>query len=671
MANGQQKGAGTPAVLKDRYNIYPGQALPEFATGTAQAFGAEDLRAAGKPMVALLVKPGIPYRAEQLAIIRGMETPGLMTLIDYGVIEWPPIRRKVMAILYERPLGGRVMPDMDGEFRRVEDNELIRKAVKPIAAALHELAGRNIAHRAVRPTNMYWTTTDKESIVLGDCVTSPPGFDQPVVMETIESSLCHPAGRGSGYSGDDLYSFGASLLMLLIGRNPLSGMPPQEIIRQKIVEGSYQTVAGNERIAIQLIEMIKGLLSDDPKTRWTQDSLDQWLSGKRLSTVQTKIEKRATRGFTFMDRDYFSVRELAIAFCANWDQAVSYVSDGRLELWLRRSVDAKETANSIAMAVNTAGFASADKRIAGDMMLCKVCLILDRLAPIRYKSVSTMPDAVGALLAVTMAEGGEVRPIADMILREVQKTWMDTREYTPDNAVMDTSFRTARGFLERGLTLGNGIERVLYEMNDSIACQSPFTADDFVLEIRDLLPALNATAKKAEGKAWPVDRHVAAFIGARTTFDVDRNMSEIAESSSEKSMLGMLNLLAILQWRQGQSQLFGLTSWIGGLVQPIINTYHNRQKRRDLEREVPRLVRQGNLIDLARLLDSVEERVKDQNGFDEACAEYRETQREIKEIEGTIHNRDETVAQTAQQVAALVSVSLALVTVLVLLVSRI
>ena len=106
MANGQQKGAGTPAVLKDRFNIYPGQALPEFATGTAQAFGAEDLRTVGKPMVALLVKPGIPHRSEHLAVMKGLETPGLMTLVDFGVVHWAPINRKVMTVIYQRPLGG-------------------------------------------------------------------------------------------------------------------------------------------------------------------------------------------------------------------------------------------------------------------------------------------------------------------------------------------------------------------------------------------------------------------------------------------------------------------------------------------------------------------------------------------------------------------------------------
>ena len=669
MANGQQKGAGTPAVLRDRYNIYPGQPLPEYTTGTAQAYGAEDARGVGKPLFALLVKPGIPYRADALRILKGIESPGLMTLVDYGVINWAPIHRKVMAVIYERPLGGRVMADITGEFKRIEDNELIKKAINPIAAALREMGNHNLTHRAIRPTNIYWTSSERESVVLGDCVTAPPGFDQPTAVETIESALTHPAARGKGTIADDLYSFGASALMLLLGRNPLATMGSQEIVRSKIVDSSYQIMAGTERVPIQLIEMVKGLLSDEPKTRWTQESLDQWLGGKRLAQVQTRIEKRAARGFTFNDKDYFYIRELAMAFCANWDAAIPYISDGRLELWLRRSLDQKEAANAVALAVSSSGFVSADKRIAGDMMLCRVCLILDRLAPVRFRAMSVMPDGVGALLAVTISEAGELRPVVDLFLREVQKLWIETREYTPENAQIDAQFREVRGYLEKA-TIGNGVERALYELNESIPCQSQFVIDDYVLEIRDLLPALNMATKRPDAKSWPIDRHVAAFIGTRTTFDVDRQMIEIADPSPERSTLGMLNLLAMLQWRQGQTQLFGLTSWVGGLVQPIINGFHNRQKRREFEREVPRLVRQGNLIDLARLLDNVDERSRDQRGFEEATEQWREAAREIKEIQSGLDDRDDTVAKTAQQVAALVSVGIALATVVILAVAR-
>ena len=99
-----------------------------------------------------------------------------MTLVDYGVVDWPPARRKVMAAIYERPLGGRVMADISGEIKRVEDNELIKKVIIPVAAALREMGRHNLTHRAIRPTNIFWATPERESVVLGDCATAPPGF---------------------------------------------------------------------------------------------------------------------------------------------------------------------------------------------------------------------------------------------------------------------------------------------------------------------------------------------------------------------------------------------------------------------------------------------------------------------------------------------------------------
>ena len=207
-------------------------------------------------------------------------------------------------------------------------------------------------------------------------------------------------------------------------------------------------------------------------------------------------------------------------------------------------------------------------------------------------------------------------------------------------------------------------------MNESVPCQSPFIANDFVLEIRELLPALNASPKRPDGKSWPIDAYRRLYRGANHIRHRKADGGN-RRSGAERSSIGMLNLLAMLQWRQGQTQLFGLTSWVGGLVQPIINGYHNRVKRRELERENPRLVRQGNLIELARLLDNVEERAKDQRGFDEACDQWRDAAREIKEIQSGIDDRDDKVAKTAQQVAALVSVAIALVTIVILAAVRI
>ena len=110
--------------------------------------------------------------------------------------------------------------------------------IKPIADGLVELGLKGIAHRAIRPDNLYYMDEARTKIVLGGCVTSVPAHDQPVVMETIESGMAMPSGRGGGTYADDMYAFGASVLMLNIGRHPMPGVPDTEIIRRKIAAGS-------------------------------------------------------------------------------------------------------------------------------------------------------------------------------------------------------------------------------------------------------------------------------------------------------------------------------------------------------------------------------------------------------------------------------------------------
>jgi hypothetical protein len=671
MANEQTKGAGSPVTLRDRYLIYGGSPLLDFNTGSAQAFLVEDRRDAARPLFALIVRPGYPSRINAMRVLKGMANPGLMMLVEWGIIDWPPASRKVMAVVYERPLGGRVATSMSADFKRVEELDVVRKVMTPLAGALREMRAHGMTHRAIRPTNMFWATAERDRVVLGDCVTSPPGFDQPVLLEPIEMGLAQPGGRGNGGYPDDYYAVGASLVFLLQGHNPAAGLDDDTILRHKIHQGSYSVLVGESRLPLPMIEALRGLLCDDPGDRWNGESLELWLSGRRLSPLLTKLEKRAARAFPFNNKDYFSGRELAIALSRNWEAGIAVVIDGRLELWLRRALDQKEKANAVAGVVRQAAQNAADKKPASDIMMAKICMILDSAAPIRYKGMSVMPNGIGTYLALTMVEGGDVRIIAEALMREVVKAWLETRDtYDPENSMMEGSFRELKTYLDRG-TIGNGIERVLYVANESMPCISPFVVEDYVLEIRDLLPAINALAKKGDGKGWPVDRHVAAFIGARTQFDIERQMMEIAEPNPERAAMGMLNLLAVIQWRMGQGGLYGLCGWVGGLMQPAINAYRSRDRRRELEKEIPRVVREGSLVEMARLLDNAEEKYKDAQEFEQARADWADAGREIRDIEAGKIDRDDETIRTARQVAALISVTISLITVTLLIIARV
>jgi hypothetical protein len=150
---------------------------------------------------------------------------------------------------------------------------------------------------------------------------------------------------------------------------------------------------------------------------------------------------------------------------------------------------------------------------------------------------------------------------------------------------------------------------------------------------------------------------------------MERQMGDLTLPDPDRAAMGMLNLLALIQWRLGQGGLQGLATWAGVLMQPAISSFHNREKRASIEKEIPRLAREGNLVELSRLLDAPEERAQDSHGFQDARAAWAEAQREVRDIEAGRSNNAKAI-RFAQQLAALISMTIALITVLLLLLAR-
>lgn len=665
------KAGGTNAVLQGRYFIFPGRPLPDLNTPTAQAFAAEDRRDPQRPVFALICRPDLPPRTNVMRTLKGQQVAGLLPMIEWGPAYWPPAGRQCMVVVYERPSGGRVMNSLNSEIRRFEDWEVSKKLVGPIANALKELAARGVTHRAIRPTNMFYMGPDREGLVLGDCVTAPPAFDQPAMFETIEGGMAAHSARGSGNYGDDMYSLGVSLVLLLLGRNPVVHQDEETILKAKIAISSYSALVGDERLPIGSIEVLRGLLCDDPEERWTIESLDLWLSGRRLSPIQAKLPKRAQRAFHFAGKDYTSARDIGMAFAKRWEDAIPNVLEGKLELWLRRALEDKDKADGVAAAVRNVTGTPGDKKAASDVMLAKVCMVLDPTAPIRYRGFHAMPDGFGPCLAWTIAEQKDYRLLIECITREVPKLWLAERQgYSPEYTLLDQNFRELRDFLKQG-TVGSGLERCLYVLNEALPVQSGMLAEDYVTDIKELLPALDRAARRADQKAWPFDRHVVAFLACHLNYDISKQLQALNDPDPAMSALGMLNLLAILQWRLGPPELHNLTSWVGGLLGPVINSYHSRERRRELEREIPRLVRQGSLLELYRFVDNPEERTKDAEGFAWAQAEWAAADQEIRDLESAKDARDETAVRVGKQTAALTSVLISLLTLTILVIMEV
>lgn len=659
-----------PVLVKDRYEIDPAKPLPELDSPQALAYHCEDRRGAGRSLFALVCRADLPVRLGAMRALKGVQAQGLLQLVEFSPIDWKPVGRRVMAVVYERPAGGRVLPKAGARIDAIPEIQFAKKIIKPLMMAIQEISQRGVVHRAIRLDNMFWFDSTKERIVLGDCTTSPPGYDNSPVYEPLGMGMANPEGRGQGFVKDDLYALGVAFLGLLSGRDPNRGWTSDEIIRAKLAQSSYAALATEARVPLNVIEVLRGLLIDDYHDRWDLENLDLWLNGRRLNPIQPKPAKRAQRPFKFGGEDFFTAHELAHSLAEKWDDAAEPIIDGRLEIWLRRGLEHNALADAVALAVRLGQAVQGEPRLVSDFTVAHVLALLDPDAPLRYRDVRVTLDGFGAALAVTMMNKRPIRPYVEILARNLPKKWIDAQgTYNPELGHFENQFNDLTANLQTQM-IGWGIERCLYELNEHLHCQSPIIEEELVSNIRELLPALDRVAARIDPASKPVDRHIAAFIGVKWERDTKVQFRAINDPNAERRTLGMVSLLAILQWRLGPPALYGLSGWMGAQMIPIIESYHGRSRRRELEREVPRLISKGSLPELYNALDNQEERQKDNEGFAWAKAEYSASEQQISALEAGRMVHDDHAEMVGQQAAAVLSILVAVVVVTLLILAR-
>ena len=660
-------GRGGPVLLRERYLIDGGTPLADLDSPSAKAYQVEDRRDPGRKLFALICTPGLPPRTAAMAMLKGAVHPGFLPLVEWDVVEWAPLGQRCMVVIYERPEGGRVWDAILSKEIRISEYDLPRRIIEPLCTGLSELAELGIRHRSIRVTNLFFMDEEHQQLVLGESTTTPPGFDQPMVFEPVERGLAAPGGRGEGESGDDLYALGVLMVFLILGYNPVEKMSDDELFQAKIEQGTYATLCGKTRVPLSLLEPIRGMLSDDPTERWGIDKLELWINGRKMAPIQKKPAQRASAPLGFMGRDYGNPRILARALSQHPVDAARLIREGKeLDTWLRRSLGDANLADLVGGAVAQAKVHEGGPLGSDDVLVSRVCIYLDPAGPIRYRGLAFLPEAFGPTMAVELLRRDDLQLPAEILSRELHTTWAQAQAgINPDVTLISKTFGQLKGFLNID-EHGYGIDRCLYEANPSLPCQSPLVIKDYVVAIEDLLPALDRAAGHVDAKAKPMDRHLSAFITARFNQDIQPHLKALSSPKEDTFLIGMLSLLAFLQWKLRTETLYGLSSWIGGLLGPAINTFYSRSTRREIERDIPRLVRKGSLPELFDLIDNADKRRADADGYATARSEFQVCEAEIREIEGIEGSREAKAQKTGQQSAAMSSIVFSMIIVTIL-----
>ena len=644
-------------IVNGHYEVDPTRALPGYDTPTATAYAVFSPGGKDPSMFGLLCDPKLPLRPDVFRSMRDISEPGMVRAVEWGVIEWPDTGRQHPFLIYDRPAGTKVFETLESQRAPFADDVIINGFLAPAAAALEALSERERTHRAIRPNNLYFADTGQRTLMLGEAASAPPGFSQPDLFEPIELAGADKAARGEGTLADDLFALGITVLCLLLGRVPPTAEDPDAVLLERMVGTSYSAAVRGNRLQMNMVELLRGLLSDDVAVRWNLRVLESWIGGRQMTPKQAKPPVRATRPLTVAGTDHEIPRAAAHGLSVNWADAGKVCRSADFDSWLQRSLDDDEISANVREAVGPSQAFQDMPPADDDKLVTSLCIALDRVSPIRHRGFGTHMEGVGTALATYFDDEERLRQVRDVIIGRFVNTWMALQPRSrPELLHLYGVFESLPGFIEHN-EWSEGIERCLYELNPFYHCRSPYLEQLMAYRIEDVLAGLNRVAAECDQTQLPIDRHIAAFIVARTPKIEGRMLRSLGafETSRAEAVISCLTVLAQLQKDLKVEPLPELSLWFAALLQPAIEKFHNIKRRAEIAADIEKIADTGDLTDLLHLVDDPEALSEDERRFKVACHEYHLCTVKIGKIQAVLRSRGLLSYDVGEQAAAIVA----------------
>ena len=629
--------------------ILPDKERTEYASPATKAYEAKARNLGGEHFALICGCATVP-RVTTIGSYKGLKSLHILRLIEAGVIDWMPENCQKFALIYEKPAGKKMMESADAIPYKVSEDHLIPMIIAPAVKALSDFRNIDFIHGAINAENIYMSGMQgTERIILGDCLSSAPSLQQHPLYEMASRAVAQASGRGPGTIKDDLYALGVCVAMAARGKNFMLGKSPQQIIYEKIEHGSYGAIIGRERIPGGVSEFLRGVLNDDDDQRWSIDDAMRWLEGRHINPKPSRVILKAARPLIFREQKYLDLRSLAEGFSKNVSDAGVEIEKGQFELWLKRNFEDK------ALRARFDDICEKEKTAPRDRWIFSVCMALDPFGPLRYKGRSIFPGGLGMALAEAIAQNEDIQIYGEMVLQQFFNDWIgQIFDELPDAAGIMSILEKSRAVLSQKMP-GYGIERVLYMLDQEVACMSPILRDYFVLSPGNLLLALESISQSGTRPDTILDRHMIAFISVRERQMIDSHLGYVNSSNKGNQMLGIIRTLAAIQRRFFIGSVPGVGNWLISMTEPIVKLLKDHELRQKLARAIGRLQDNGNLTALLELVDDPILIQDDAKRFGMACREYKSLVLEKRAIESYFRKRKYFGKATGRQVAMLFS----------------
>ncbi|RMF08821.1 MAG: hypothetical protein D6763_09155 [Alphaproteobacteria bacterium] len=657
----------TETIVADRFAVDLSTPLPEFDTVGGTAYAASDLVSVNRPVYALVQRLGVPRRESVVGKLLGRPVPGLVSPRGEGVMTATDRdgHGQRLVTIFDRPTGGRVIPDPGG-FPAFKERALRSGIIPQLAETLSILESRGIAHRSISVRQLYYRAPGSTEIVLAECCSEPPGYNQSPGYEPIERAGAIPEGRGEGDPGCDMYALGVMLLSLYVGRDVADAAAEEGLLEARIRVGSFWALAGHRDLSGALGDLVRGLMEDNPTKRWTAAEVKSWLDGMVPRKTVGDMGWALARPISFGDRTYKDRRALAMAFLNHPGEALELVYGDKFLHWAENALAEGPSREWLERALDRRGAALAREGNRGteNMALARVAAVLFPEGPICFGRIKVCADGFGPALAMAYASGDDGTLNDFKSLMERGRLGALVEILSGRNTAQATAVARLGSLhkIAADSRLGLGLERVLYELNKSLPCLSPKVREVYVDGLRKLLLGLEAAAAKGDLGINLVDRHIGAFI-ARQSDAFETALARLENSSQrpELYMFETLRLFGALQQKYYPHPLKQVAGGFRAALKRAVDQFKSKSRRKQVLDAVGALLDQGNLVQIARDLNIAALRSRDQKEFRNASDYYRRLSRALEQLERPFTAFDPRMRALGNQYMAYVAVLVLLI----------
>lgn len=645
--------AGGETALGAHYVIQPKDVLSAFSGRAVTACRAFDRRMPADSFVALVCSGEVVPRLEAMAALRGFGRAGMLTLKDFGPIDWPDGKQR-LAIIYSAPGGGRFSLSTPHRPWQIVD-----ALFKPVAGALAEIHSHGAVHRAIRPDNLFLRDPGVSTLTLGPCVATPPGFEQPDVYEPLETAMADPTGRGAGGPKHDMFALGMTAVAMLLGRHPGAEHDRDELMIRRIEMGSLAAVAPLHTLPRELVDALQGLTSDDESERWTLADLQKWLSAGRPDQPRLPDPPRMIPAYPIGGKQVRSARSLAYMLGRNWQEAVRQLGGDTLHRWVHDHAPERMTPALLDRALVDRE-PDAETADSDALTVTRAIAALDPEGPIRYRGVAVDPHGLGPFL-FDAAGMPEKRAAASAILRYTLAQKLMDRRVSARRPDRRRATRQAINYerLRRWVLSQQpweGYERCLYDLNINLPCLSPMTAGRWVASVVELIKALDDAATSGRITEPSIDSHVAAYIAARFDASGDALLTLMKpKDADDDATLGAIRLFAELQQSFGGAPLPGIALWCAKLARRVAEGFRHRPTRQLMMETIDRALQAGGVAAILKAVDSPGLKMRDSRAFVQARSGWMRLNLEATMIERNKEMRRERAWRRGRDNAAFAS----------------